>query len=768
MKLTERRGMHIEPVLFFSVAVLMTGALAASSTPPPPPRITIIAGAESHGMLDACDCEYEPGGGMAKRMALLESLGDREKVLLLDAGGFSAGGIYDDYSEGRRSDSVRSATMIAAMGIMRYDAVAIGDDDLQYGGTWLLERAREASLPLVSSNCFTAKKKRIAAPYIIVRKSGITFGITAVCTPEKLFPVGPHIQVTDPAAALREIWKPMTEQSEVQIILSHLGQEESAALAGAFPGCDLIVNGHRKSDSNPVTMIGKVPLMQFGFQGKSLSGIVVTRTAKELRFERGRWFDINLELPDDPRMTESLKKRTSPLISENSYDLYIMSQCPYGLEALGDVLLFAGKNRSVQWNLWFIGTAEGDTVFSSLHGKDEVRDEKAWLAIRKLYPGRWIEFLRERAVSNEPTKRLMEKLGFNVNEINGWAARDGNVELQKHYYRSMRLSISASPTLLVNNRPFGRNITYINLQRFQCSFKQTADPRCDSLPQCGENADCRAPGKLGACVAGKCTYRDAVPFTFTALIADSTLERPEKKVIRTTMDLFPGADIQVITLQGKRGIRLLKQYKPDVLPLYIFGREVKLAHNFSTIRSGLVERNGTLTFKKGIVDGNYHLKRKKRPGMLTLFIDPFFQELPAIFTMLDSDSLLKKRLAVEPVFYMDPAAARPGTEERFRQEEAMRWIIIGKFSNKAQRTYLAAYARQPGSSYWQALLRDTGIPFDSVQAAVTHLQKSLDDHWNTIESLEIREPVVLLIDNVETVPINGERELRRILAKRIR
>ncbi len=758
----------MQRTLVVAIILLFIPCYSGAAAKAPQQQLTIIAGAESHGMLDACECEVEPGGGVAKRASLLNSLGDRENLLLLDAGGFAAGGIYDDYTEGRSGDSVRTALMIAAMGIMQYDAVAVGDDDLQFGGTWLTGQAKGASLPLVSANCFIAKKKRFTSAYCIVQKAGFRVGITAVITDEKLFPIDSSIFVADPFTSLREIWKEMAAQSDVQVILSHLGQEASLLLAQAFPECDLIVNGHRKSDKKPVSMIGNLPVLQFGFQGKSLAGITLQRAGTNFRFGNGQWHDVVPEIPDDQRLTDLLKKRGAPAAPENVYDLYIMSQCTYGLEALENILTFSRSDRSVRWNLWFIGDIDNDTVLSSLHGKGEVNDEKMWLAIKAIYPTRWTEFLLQRTAAAGPTKQLAERLGLNVKKLDDWVARNGTRELQEHYNRSTRLSIDASPTLLVNNRPFGRNVTTVNLRRFHCSSQKNTALHCDSLPQCGENADCRTPGKLGLCIKGKCEYREAVPFDFTVLIADSTIEHPEKKVVRTTMDLFPGAAVQIVGSQTARGKQLLQKYRPDALPYYIFGSEVKLAHNYAEIQGGLVDNRGVLTFQKGIVQANYHLHRKKSPGKFMLFIDPFFEGISDVFRILASDSLYLKRVSIEPVIYMAPDAARPGTDEGFRQEEALRWLVLGTLSQPAYRHYLEAYAAQPGSSYWQPFLVDSGISPDSLRVKVIQSKELLAQQWETMQTLEIREPAMLLIDNVETVPISGERKLRSLLSQRIR
>jgi 2',3'-cyclic-nucleotide 2'-phosphodiesterase (5'-nucleotidase family) len=148
-----------------SIAVIMAIAALFPSAASVVNEITVIYTGETHAMLHPCDCPEDPGGGLAERAGFLDAVfEDRGSVLLLDGGGFSGGGIYDTYSAGRAADSVRTARTIAAMGMMRYDAVAVGDDDLQYGAEWLTSQAKEAELPLVCANCFTENGGYLVAP----------------------------------------------------------------------------------------------------------------------------------------------------------------------------------------------------------------------------------------------------------------------------------------------------------------------------------------------------------------------------------------------------------------------------------------------------------------------------------------------------------------------------------------------------------------------------------------------------------------------------
>lgn len=61
--------------------------------------LKILCSGETHAMLNSCDCQVNPGGGLPKRSKLLKDIRSRNDLLLLDAGGFSGGGLYDTYTE---------------------------------------------------------------------------------------------------------------------------------------------------------------------------------------------------------------------------------------------------------------------------------------------------------------------------------------------------------------------------------------------------------------------------------------------------------------------------------------------------------------------------------------------------------------------------------------------------------------------------------------------------------------------------------------------
>lgn len=727
--------------------------------------IQIITGAETHGMVDACDCYQDPGGGLLKRSSLIKSIGKPEDFLLLDAGGFSAGGIYDSYSEGRAGDSLRTIITIRGMAAIGYDAAAIGDEELQYGASWIVKQAKDAGLPLVSANLFTKKGKPFASTYVLIKKGGKTFAVTGLTTNEKLFPIDTTVNIGDPYKSISRIWQEMVDRSDYQIILSHLGQEKSAALADSFPECDLIVNGHRKSDHNPVLLTGKAPLMQFGFQGKSLSLAELDLSEGKLEINRKKWLHVGPQIPDDSSIVSFLK--AEEVESRPVYDLYIMSQCPYGIQALSSFVEFVKMFKKIDWNIQFIGNVDNDTVLSSLHGKEEVEDEQIWLAVKHNYPERWLEFLELRSKSFVPTESILQKMKIDMEKIEKWIALNGRQELTSHYQRSSRLNIKASPTLLLNNTPLELQITRDRLAKYHCGKIDGSSTECRKLPECLDDSDCKKKGKIGRCSENKkCVFQDAVPFTFTVLTADSTFQHPENSIIATTEDLFSGVKVKVVTLSSAEGKQIVSKFNPDALPFYLFSREVKQAYNFTSVESGLIEKNGSLIFKDGIVSRNYLVKRNQRKGDMILFIDPFFPQIQLIVDSFLSDSTILQNSTIQPAFFHDPSISMRGTEQWFRIEEAARWLAVAKMDAQKYLQYLKEYSKSPGSSFWPEICRMAGLNADSVSMHANSEMSEILKHWNLLKNIQVNDPVTLLVDNKELVKLHSEKELETFLQNR--
>ncbi len=752
------------------IAVLLYTTLSAADKPE---TITILATAETHAMLDACNCSDSPDGGLPKRATVLKKLAEENELLLLDGGGFSGGGIYDFYTEGRARDSLRTLLTLKAMALMGYDAVAVGDEELQYGAKWLVSEAGKAGVSLVSANCRYSSGGSVAEPYLIIKKGKATFGITAVTTREKLFPLDPLVIVDDPVASIKKIWKKLKKRSDYQIILSHLGEEAVQELLKQFPACDIIVNGHRKMSVQPVVSLDNQLLMQFGFQGKYMSKIDLSVVRKMFHPYSNDWLVIDDTIPDDAQVRQLVDEYyVTSLPRKTVFDLYIMSQCPYGLPALRDLYLFSERFPSTKLSVWFIGDILEDRSLKSLHGEEELFDEKLWLAVKHLYPDMWPHFLYLVSVEGVTAKRALIDLDIDTEKILDWAKSRGSEALANHYYRSERQNINASPTLFINNRMYHPEISCLRLSKEYCDDITAAErpPVCDSLPECFEDRDCRREGKVGICkkeedeAGGTCTFTDAVQFDFIVVVPDSPLVHTEVSSIATTEELFPGAEIVIRQQNSEKGKRFIQQFDPPALPMYLFEKKVEQAVNFGKIQSGLRDLGEWYTFKYNVMKKHFFYKRERRKGALTLYLDPLFPDIGNVLKTVLHFYPGCKGITIRPVIFEKDITNQSEREEKMRHEEALRWLVLNEFYSPAVfAAYLNAYRFQPGSSYWFSVLKEHNVSVDDFVNKVKENNALLQKLWKEIETLSISEPVELLVDNQELLLIKNERFLEEIL-----
>ena len=153
-------------------------------------------------------------------------------VLLLDAG---------DTLQGDRllAKQSQGKIVIEAMNLIGYDAMVLGERDLQLGPETLRQRMAEAAFPLLSANV-ELEGKLFAQPYVIKEMDGhriAIIGLTGVV------PEAAHgFQVRDPLETARQLVSQLRPQADIIIILAHVGQEVEQRLR-EIQGIDVIVGG---------------------------------------------------------------------------------------------------------------------------------------------------------------------------------------------------------------------------------------------------------------------------------------------------------------------------------------------------------------------------------------------------------------------------------------------------------------------------------------------------------------------------------------------
>ncbi|MDD5669736.1 MAG: hypothetical protein PHE58_06905, partial [Candidatus Omnitrophica bacterium] len=146
-------------------------------------EIVLLYTGDTHGMIYHCGCPIEPDGGIARRASLVKELRNKHKnVLLLDSGAFFGGGVMDEYSQNESLDKERTRITLKGLEVMKYDALALADDEFNFGKKFLIDSLAETKLPVLSCNVFPERDRDIIKPFIIKKIDGISVGIIGVTT----------------------------------------------------------------------------------------------------------------------------------------------------------------------------------------------------------------------------------------------------------------------------------------------------------------------------------------------------------------------------------------------------------------------------------------------------------------------------------------------------------------------------------------------------------------------------------------------------------
>jgi len=230
-----------------------------------------------HSHLDPFETSTgERVGGVAARAALIQrqrALGGR--LLLLDAGDLVQGTPYYNRFRGEPDHRL--------LDLLGYDAIALGNHDLDDGAAAWRRRANATRTPILSANVFavaesawaggsdppitiTSAARRgakwigggkvppgvmlryLAVPYTIVERGGLRIALFGLTTPslDRIVATRPNqgVAVGSAVEAARELVPRLRRRADFVIALTHLGVDEDRRLVDLVPGIDLVIGGH--------------------------------------------------------------------------------------------------------------------------------------------------------------------------------------------------------------------------------------------------------------------------------------------------------------------------------------------------------------------------------------------------------------------------------------------------------------------------------------------------------------------------------------------
>ncbi|UCC76524.1 MAG: hypothetical protein JSW37_13625 [Anaerolineales bacterium] len=136
--------------------------------------------------------------------------------------------------------------VVEAMNVMGYDAMVIGDLDLQLAPDVLRQRIADAQFPILSANLKTpADDTLLAQPYAILEVGDRTAGIIGLTWDSAAVSADQYV-LLNAEEALAQYARELQEQTDIIIVLSNMGAEEDMRLSSQVSGIDLIVGGRSR------------------------------------------------------------------------------------------------------------------------------------------------------------------------------------------------------------------------------------------------------------------------------------------------------------------------------------------------------------------------------------------------------------------------------------------------------------------------------------------------------------------------------------------
>ena len=270
--------------------------------------ITVVYTCSNNGMLRACACPGDPRGGLARRARVLREIrGEVGEVLLLDSG--------DVLSHLKRLE--KDDVVLEIYGRLKYDAVAIGDQEFANGRAFFAERALTSGLPWVSACLKDAKAgKRVAPPYILKTLSGVRVAVIGLIGPDAFEYMNPGeiegISVADPVKKMQSYMPELRNQADLVVVLSHLGDEGDVALAECMPGIDVIVGGHTQVLFWEPLKVGETFIVQAGPDGEYVGrlDLKVDSKGRIVGYEN-QIIALDSHVPDDPEIARMVEAHFS-------------------------------------------------------------------------------------------------------------------------------------------------------------------------------------------------------------------------------------------------------------------------------------------------------------------------------------------------------------------------------------------------------------------------------------------------------------------------
>ena len=237
-------------------------------------------------------------------------------ALVLDAGDLLSGTPWYTYFGGEPE--------MKTIKTMKYDAITIGNHDLDNGIVKFLEAAKYSETPVVVSNLTVdGKDSDKIQPYIIKDVNGKKVAIIGLTVNPGKYGDDMGIKWEDPVKTCARLLPELKQKADAVVLLSHLGDKMDAEIAGEFPQIDVIIGGHSHTSiysPEKVTHpdMSKNYVTQAGGNGEFVGLVKLTKSNNTVVSANGSLIKITPNIAEDPEIKQLLKPyedKLNPIIN---------------------------------------------------------------------------------------------------------------------------------------------------------------------------------------------------------------------------------------------------------------------------------------------------------------------------------------------------------------------------------------------------------------------------------------------------------------------
>ena len=292
-------------------------------TPEPQPEpgdlaeITVLHVNDLHGALYPKPEEGGERGGAANLVGLIahrrsEATGP---VLLLDAGDAFQGTLISNSNQGQ--------AVVEIMNLAGVDAMVPGNHEFDWGLDALRARIQQARYPFLAANLEDASGDALGdvLPYVVLNAGGIAVGVLGLTYHDMRTIVKASalegLRSLSPVQTARRYLPELRRQSDLVIVLSHLGSDGDSELARAVPEIPLIIGGHSHQALETGRRVGDTLIVQAGVYGGYLGEVRLQFDPAQKRVARAdtRLIDVTDAAPSDAQ-AEAIVARWAETVEE--------------------------------------------------------------------------------------------------------------------------------------------------------------------------------------------------------------------------------------------------------------------------------------------------------------------------------------------------------------------------------------------------------------------------------------------------------------------